>query len=60
MIGFKYDLKPGKQELLTDLSRSKPTLVGILGRHAFHIYNKTDRTWMCHIDALGYQALAKV
>lgn len=37
----------------------KSDLIGVVGREAFHIFNKSDRTWVCSRKELGYQMLFK-
>ena len=49
-----------KRQQLRDLSRKKCHLMGIVGRRAFHIFDKTHRTWICSTKKLGYQKLAKI
>ena len=34
--------------------------MGIIGRRAFHIFDKTHRTWITSTKKLGYQKLAKI
>ena len=43
-----------KQQLLKDLKRQRCELIGIVGRRAFHIFDKTNRTWISNSLALGY------
>lgn len=49
-----------KRQLLLGLSRQKCQLMGIVGRRAFHIFDKTHRTWITSTKKLGYQKLAKI
>jgi len=34
-------------------------LVGIVGRRAFHVFDRTNLKWVCSSRALGYQTLAE-
>lgn len=45
---------PAKRALLKDLTRKRCELVGVVGRNAFHIFDKTNRTWICSSKAHGY------
>jgi hypothetical protein len=49
-----------KCDLLIDLSKQKCELIGVVGRKAFHIFDKTNMTWIANIRALGYQELAEI
>lgn len=44
--------------LLKDLSQQKCELYGIIGRRAFHIFDKTHMVWICNSKKLGYIHLA--
>jgi hypothetical protein len=48
-----------KRDLLMDIRREKCDLVGVIGRHAFHIFDKTNRLWIANIEKLGYLTLAE-
>jgi hypothetical protein len=45
-----------KHHLLLDKHLTKCTLFGFISRHAFHIFDKTNRTWITSAKDLGYQA----
>ena len=49
-----------KKQLLLKLSLQRCQLIGIVGRRAFHIFDKTHRTWICSSRALGYKHLADI
>jgi hypothetical protein len=46
-----------RQSILKDLLKKKCELIGVVGRNAFHIFDKTNLTWFCSIKALGYETL---
>ena len=46
-----------KEKLLKELSKRKLELVGVVGRYAFHIFNKTNRCWVSSSEALAYSNL---
>ena len=43
-----------KRELLKSLARKRCSLLGVVGRRAFHIFDATHRTWICSSKELGY------
>lgn len=46
-----------KRNLLKDYSKRNCDLIGIVGRKAFHIFDKTHRTWICSSKNLAYEKL---
>ena len=40
-------------------AKSHQEFVGIVGRCAFHIFDKTNRQWVCSTKALAYEKLYK-
>ena len=42
---------------MNNLTKKNCELVGIVGRKAFHIFDKTHRTWICSSRALGYDKI---
>jgi hypothetical protein len=46
-----------KSLFLTDKHRKKCDLVGVIGREAFHIFDKANMTWIAAIEELGYAKL---
>ena len=51
---MQIHVKPDKRELLKDCRRKHSELIGVVGRKAFHIFDKTAMTWICSSEALGY------
>ena len=49
-----------KKQLLLRLSLQRCQLIGIVGRRAFHIFDKTHKTWICSSKKLGYKHLADI
>ena len=47
-----------KRQLLRGLTKRHCELYGVVGRRAFHIFDKTHKTWICSSKALGYQLLS--
>lgn len=37
----------------------KPDLIGVIGKIALHIYDRTSNTWIYAIKSLGYQHLSE-
>ena len=48
-----------KKLLLRGLTKKNCELYGVIGRRAFHIFDKTHLTWICSSKVLGYQYLDK-
>jgi hypothetical protein len=49
-----------KRQLLRGLTKQHCELYGVVGRRAFHIFDKTHMTWICSSKALGYQMLSQL
>lgn len=49
-----------KRQLLRGLTKQHCELIGVVGRRAFHIFDKTHMTWICSSKALGYQMLSNL
>ena len=48
-----------KLDLITGLKNRKCELIGVIGRHAFHIFDKTHATWISHNEELGYVTMSR-
>ena len=46
-----------KKMLLRDCKKKRCDLIGIVGRKALHIFDKTYMTWICSSAKLGYETL---
>ena len=44
-----------KKELLADLKRPKSELIGIPSYKAFHIFDRSNRTWITSETSLGFR-----
>lgn len=47
-------VSPEKQAILRDCRRKRSELIGVVGRIAFHIFDKSAMTWICSSESLGY------
>lgn len=43
--------------MLNELLKRRSEFVGIVGRHAFHIFDKNNRVWISSSADLGYESL---
>lgn len=48
---------PARIALANDLKLKRGEFVGIVGRKAFHIFDKANRRWVASSQQLGYQTL---
>ena len=48
-----------KLELINELKNKKCELIGVAGRHAFHVFDKTHNTWISHTESLGYVTISR-
>lgn len=46
-----------KEDLITSLKPGKCDLVGVMGRRALHVFDRSHRAWVYSSDALGYETL---
>ena len=44
----------------SNIASAKHNRGGVVGRRAFHIFDKTNRTWITNSKELGYQKLAEI
>jgi hypothetical protein len=42
---------------MKELIKRRSEFVGIVGRHAFHIFDKNNRVWISSSEDLGYESL---
>ena len=48
-----------KELLLNPVTRFRTKLIGIVGRRCFHLFDKTNMTWICSAKKLGYEKLSE-
>lgn len=49
-----------KEDLITSLKPGKCDLIGVMGRHALHVFDRTHQSWVYSSDELGYETLFEV
>jgi hypothetical protein len=53
----KHVTNETKKRLLRDCMIKRCDLIGVVGRKAFHVFDKTYMTWICSSANLGYEKL---
>lgn len=46
-----------KEDLITSLRPGKCDLIGVMGRHALHVFDRLHRSWVYSSEDLGYETL---
>ncbi len=46
-----------KEDLIISLKPGKCDLIGVMGRHALHVFDRSHRSWVFSSDLLGYETL---
>ena len=51
----KYVAENKRNILRVENNKKNAELVGIVGRQAFHVFDKTTRSWVCSCPSLAYR-----